>query len=70
MGGTGHKVDGIAFLFCKEAVIRTKPRTILGICAWVVRVPTKVDVSANRRQVAPRWMNDVENFLRGADQIH
>jgi hypothetical protein len=63
LGGTRHKVDGIAFLFCEEAVVRTKPRTILGICAWVVREAAEADISANRRQVSPRRVNDIENFL-------
>jgi hypothetical protein len=62
---TRHKVDWLTFLFCEEAVVRTKPSTILGICAWVVREAAQANVSTNRRQVAPRRMNDIENFLRG-----
>ena len=63
LGGTRHKVDGIAFLFCEEAVVRTEPRTILGICAWIVREAAEADISANGRQISPGRVNDVENFL-------
>lgn len=63
VGGTRHKVNWLTFLFCEEAVVRTKPSPILGICAWVVREATEAGVSANRRQVASRRMNDIENFL-------
>lgn len=42
--------------------MRTKPCTILGICARVVREPAKADIAADRGQVASGRMNDVEYF--------
>ena len=62
--GTRHKVNWLTFLLCEEAVVRTKPSAILGICAWVVREATEANISANCRQIAPRRMNDIENFLQ------
>ena len=47
--GTRHKVNWLTFLFCEEAVVRTKPSAILGICTWVVREATEANVSANGR---------------------
>jgi hypothetical protein len=63
MMGARDKLDWLALLFHKQTIVRTEPRAVLRIRAWIVGEPAETDITADRTQITSWWMNNIKHFL-------
>ena len=59
------RLEGKLFRFLghEKSIMRAIPASVLWVGPRIVLKPAKTHEPANRRQVSPWWMNDVEHFL-------